>query len=348
MSRFLVDYLKSLEEYVPGEQINKKVIKLNTNESPFPPSPKIIDTLKNFNYQTLRLYPSPTLEELKKVISINYNVNENMIYIGNGSDEVLAFIFMAYFQNHKVLFPNITYGFYKVYANLYKANYKEIPLNNLEINFNDYNQEGHIIFPNPNAPTGVSISKKSIEELIKNNPNKLIVIDEAYQDFDTESVVALTMKYSNLIVVKTTSKSRGLAGLRLGYAIANNELIKDLEKVKFSFHPYNINQLAIPITITSFLDKDYFKDTTNKIVEIREWFKKELNKRDFELTDSKANFVFVKSKKLNAEDIYLKLKDRNILVRYFNKKEINNYLRITIGSKSDMEILLKNLDEIGA
>lgn len=350
MSKFLISRLSSLEEYVPGEQPrDKKYIKLNTNESPFPPSPKAMAVIDAKEKEDLRLYSDPEAKKLKEEIASYYDTDIKNVFVSNGSDEALNFFFMAFCDDtNKVCFPNISYGFYKVFANLYSLPYEEIPLkDDFSINPTDYFNKGkNIVIANPNAPTGLTLSLFDIEEIVATNPNNLVVIDEAYVDFGAESAVPLTKKYNNLLVVQTFSKSRSLAGARLGFAIGNEEIIKDLEKIKFSTNPYNINRLTMLLGQEAIKDEEYFDINRRLIIEAREFTKNALEEMDFTVLPSKANFLFVKSDKISGEELYLKLKEKSILVRHFKDEKISAYNRITIGTMDEMKSLIKAIKEI--
>lgn len=350
MSKFLIQSLSSLTEYVPGEQPrDKKYIKLNTNESPFPPSPKAVEIIDKGALCDLRLYSDPESKILKEEIAKAMGVDAKNVFVSNGSDEVLNFFFMAFCDaNQKVCFPDISYGFYKVFANLYSLNYETVALrDDFSIDINDYIAKGkNIVIANPNAPTGLTLGLCDIEKIVSSNPDNIVVIDEAYVDFGAESAVALTKKYDNLLVVQTFSKSRSLAGARLGFAIAHEDIIKDLEKIKYSTNPYNVNRLTQALGAASVADREYFQKNRLEIIKNREYTIAELKRLGFTVTDSKANFVFTQSDKIDGETLYKELKDRGILVRHFSDSKISNYNRITIGTKEDMEALIKAIEEI--
>lgn len=336
--------IRKVIPYVPGEQPHSaNMIKLNTNENPYPPSPAVIDALKNFDYDKLRLYPDPTASVLVKAIADYYNLSENQVFVGVGSDDVLAMSFLTFFNSDKpVLFPDITYSFYDVWANLYNIPFKTPALNdNFEINPDDYKQEnGGIIFPNPNAPTGLYQPLSTIENIVKSNPDVIVIIDEAYIDFGGESALPLIKKYDNLLVVQTFSKSRSMAGMRIGYAFGCPELIKFLNDVKYSFNSYTLNQTALEFGAASIKDDEYFKHSTQKIISTRERVKKELSDLGFSFPDSKSNFIFATHKNVPAKELFMALRKENIYVRYFDKPRINNYLRITIGTDEEMNALI--------
>jgi len=349
MSKFLNDSLKSFEAYVPGEQPkDKKYIKLNTNESPYPPSPEVIKALGEEVISDLKLYCDPKSSELKRKIASLYDVKEENVFVSNGSDESLNFFFMAFCSDKKdVIFPEISYGFYEVFCELYGIKYEKIPLkDDFSIDINDYiNKNKNIVIANPNAPTGLYIPLSDIEKIVSTNKNNLVVIDEAYVDFGSESAINLTKKYDNLIVVQTFSKSRSLAGARLGYAIADKEIISDMEKIKYSTNPYNINTLTQKMGIAAIDSQKYFDDNCKKIIETREFLKEEMKKLGFFVTDSKTNFLFAKHEKISGEEIYLKLREKGILVRHFSNEKIKDFNRITIGSKEEINKLILCLKE---
>lgn len=349
MSRFLSKRLSGLVPYVPGEQPqNRQYIKLNTNESPFPPSPKALEALKNEG-ERLNLYPDPEGKELISAIANRYCVPADMVFLGNGSDEILAFCFMAFCdQNIGVCYPDISYGFYKVYKDLCCLDGKEIPLQkDFSINPSDYFAKNRTIFiANPNAPTGMTLSTAEIEGILKSNPNNMVVIDEAYVDFGGESVIPLTLKYNNLIVVCTFSKSRNLAGARLGFSVASPALTADLNTIKFSFNPYNINRLTLATGKAAMDDEEYFKACTNTIIENREYTTTALKELGFLVLPSKTNFLFAKSDRIGGKKLYLKLKEKGILVRHFGNDRIKDFVRITIGQKTDMDALLSAIKQL--
>ena len=336
--------------YTPGEQPrDMEYVKLNTNESPFPPSNKVIEAVNSEEVKKLNLYPDPTGIALISALAKTYNVGEENVFISNGSDDILNFSFMAFCDKDKgAFFPEISYGFYEVYAELYGVNYKKVPLkSDFSINPADYYNAGNtVVIANPNAPTGLALSLAEIEEILKANPNDVVIIDEAYVDFGAESCVPLTKKYNNLIVVMTYSKSRSLAGGRLGFAIASAELISDLNTIKYSTNPYNINRLTMAAGIASLEDDDYYKACNKNTAEVREYTKAEIEKLGFTSTNSKANFLFAKSNKVGGEQYYLALKSKGVLVRHFKNEKIKDYVRITIGSIEQMKALIEASDEI--
>lgn len=349
MSMFLSDNYKSLVPYTPGEQVNEKVIKLNTNESPFPPSPKVKEVLSEAAIDRLNLYSDPELKELRNAIAKEFGVTADMVFCGNGSDDVLAFAIMGFCgAGGKLCCPEISYGFYPVYADLFGVELEQIPLkDDFSIDANDYiNKDKNIVIANPNAPTGLTLSFDEVEAIVSSNPDNLVIMDEAYMAFCGESCMELVNKYSNLLVVRTFSKSHSLAGLRVGFGIASKEIIEDLNKLKYSFNPYNINTLSIKAAAAAIADNEYYNDKIAQIVETRELVKAQLKELGFNCTDSKANFVFASSDKIPAADLAAELRKKGILIRYFNKAKIDNYLRITIGSAEDMQTMINAIKEI--
>jgi histidinol-phosphate aminotransferase len=345
--KFWSNITKTLTPYTPGEQLNEAdIVKLNTNENPFPPSPKVIEELKNSLGSQLKKYPDPESNELKNAIADFYNIESENVFAGNGSDEVLAHVFMSFFKDKKLYFPNITYSFYPVYCGLYEIDYQPISLNyDFKMETEDYTGlDGNIIFPNPNAPTGIGVELEVIEEILQKNPDNLVVVDEAYVDFGGKSAVGLIGKYKNLLVVQTFSKSRSLAGMRVGFAMGDAKLIEGLVRVKDSFNSYPLDRLAQIAGKVAIEDKEYFEYTCGEIIKNREWTVSELEKIGIEVLPSTANFIFAKVK--DAEKVYTELKKRKILVRYFKKPMIDSYLRISIGTREEMEILMRNIEEI--
>lgn len=342
-------YVRKVEPYVPGEQPKHKVIKLNTNENPYPPSPKVQKIIDEFDAQQLRLYPDPEVAELIAAIAKNKGLDKEQVFVGVGSDDVLAMSFLTFFGSEQpILFPDITYSFYDVWAELFRIPYEQIPLQeDFRICVDDYKRKnGGIVIPNPNAPTGIAESLDAIEEIIAANPDSVVIIDEAYVDFGTKSAQELLKTYENLLVVQTFSKSRSLAGSRIGYAMGSKKLIAYLNDCKYSFNSYTMDRLTIQVGKASMEDEPYFTEQVHRIIETREWAKEQLHKLGFDFPDSKANFIFARHKEIAAEDIFAALKQRNIYVRYFKKPRIDNYLRITIGTKEEMEQLMNALQEI--
>ena len=342
--------IRRVEPYVPGEQPEiADVVKLNTNENPYPPSPEVIEAAESFGFDRLRLYPDPQASVLVQVIADEYGFDKDCVFVGVGSDDVLAMCFMTFFNSDKpVLFPNITYSFYSVWAQLFSIAYEEVGLdsefNIIPESFNKPN--GGIIFPNPNAPTSIYLEPDKVEQIIKNNQSSVVIVDEAYIDFGGKSALELTKKYENLLVVQTFSKSRSMAGMRIGYAIGNKNLIKALNDVKFSFNSYTMNATSLVYGTCSIKDRAYFNECVQKIINTREHSKKRLTQLGFTYPDSKANFIFASHKSIRADIIFDELKKRNIYVRYFNKPLIDNYLRITIGTDEQMDKLFAALEEI--
>ena len=340
---------KRAEPYVPGLQVNKpNIIKLNTNENAYPPSPNVIQAIQMEAGENLKLYPSPTADDLRKSIASFNNLEPDQVFVGNGSDEVLAFSFMAFFEpGKKIRYPNITYSFYPVYAKLFDISYEEVPVNDDFTLPTEkfFNSEGGVILPNPNAPTSIYLGLEHIEEILKNNPDQVVIIDEAYVDFAIESAANLINKYDNLLVVQTTSKSRSLAGLRVGFALGNESLIQALIRMKDSFNSYTIDRLALAGAKAAFDDVEYFKKVTQQIVTTREKVTAQMEELGFTVLPSQANFIFVTHKEYSAKLLYEKLYEANILVRYFDQPFIDNYLRITIGTDKDMEQLIKILGD---
>lgn len=339
--------VKKVEPYIPGEQPNKlNMIKLNTNECPYPPSPQVKKAIREIESETLRFYPDPEATILVESLAKYYQVKKEQVFVGVGSDDVLAMAFLIFFNGKEpILFPDITYSFYDVWAELFGVSYSKIPLEqNFAIDPEDYNrQNGGIIIPNPNAPTGILETVETIEAIIKANPNSVVIIDEAYIDFGGESCLSLVDKYENLLVVQTFSKSRSMAGMRIGFAIGSEKIIQYLNDGKFSFNSYTMNQPSLICGVASIEDDKYFKETVSKIIDTRERVKGELSKLGFQFPDSKGNFLFVTHPMYQAKELYEALKEANIFVRYFPKARIDNYLRITIGTDKEMNTLIKFL-----
>lgn len=336
--------------YTPGEQPkNTDVIKLNTNENPYPPSPRVKSVLNEFDCGRMRLYPDPDSTVLVEAIADRYGLEPSQVFVGVGSDDVLSVAFLTFFNSEKpVLFPDITYSFYDVWADVYRIPYKQIPLtDDFRIDPRDYESEnGGIIFPNPNAPTGCEESLDMIEEIVKANQDSVVIIDEAYIDFGAESALSLIDKYENLLVIQTFSKSRSMAGMRIGFAMGNKRLIKYMNDVKFSINSYTMTPLTQLCGAEAVRDEEYFRETVNKIIKTRENSKKELAKLGFTFTDSKSNFIFASHESVSAEKIFTELKKRGIFVRYWNKPRISNHLRISVGTDKEMEALVSALKEI--
>lgn len=347
------DNVRKVVPYTPGEQPqNPNVIKLNTNECPYPPAPGVAKALQSFQADALRLYPDPAASDLTKALADYYGVKQSEVFVGVGSDDVLAMIFMTFFNSKKpLLFPDITYSFYDVWADLFRIPYRQIPLNDeFEINKEDYigKECGGIIFPNPNAPTGVLVDLAFIEDIVKANPDVIVVVDEAYIDFGGVSALPLIQKYDNLLVVQTFSKSRAMAGIRIGYAFGCEKLIKYLSDVKFSFNSYTMNRPALALGVEAVRDDAYFKEIVGKIVNTREWVKKELKELGFVFKDSMSNFIFATHPDYDIVNIFEELRKRDIYVRHFNGERIRDYLRITIGTDEEMKTLINTIKEIVA
>ena len=341
--------VRKVVPYVPGEQPNKKnMVKLNTNECPYPPAPGVEAALKEMDSDAFRLYPDPGASALVEELSSYYGVDKDQIFVGVGSDDVLAMAFLTFFNNEKpILFPDVTYSFYDVWADLYRIPYKTCELDaNWHIKPEDYKQEnGGVIFPNPNAPTGLMESLEVVEEIVKANPDVVVIVDEAYVDFGGVSALPLVDKYENLLVVQTFSKSRAMAGMRIGFAFGSKKLIKYLNDAKFSFNSYTMNRPSLILGVETLKDRAYFEETVQKIINTRERVKEQLKQLGFEFPDSKANFIFASHKSIPAKDIFEALKAEDIYVRYWNKAKINNCLRISIGTDEEMDKLIAFLTQ---
>lgn len=341
--------IRKVEPYVPGEQPQRKVVKLNTNENPYPPAPKVEEILRTFDAELLRKYPDPAAEVLVKALAEHYQVGADQVFVGVGSDDVLAMCFLTFFNSGRpVYFPDITYSFYKVWAELYRIPYE---LKSLDNEFHlvpedYYGENGGVIFPNPNAPTGLYEDLDAVEDILKHNQDVIVIVDEAYIDFAGRSAVELIDKYENLIVVQTFSKARSMAGMRIGYAISNPALIRYLNDVKYSFNSYTMNQTALLCGVEAVRDRAYFEQCVSEIVKTRQWAKEEFKKRGFEFTDSSANFLFVTHPKQDAKTLFEALKEKDVYVRYFGSRRIDQYLRVTIGTRAEMETLFSCLDQI--
>ena len=350
MSTFFSGALKNLAPYTPGEQPqDQQYVKLNTNVSPYPPSAGVITALNAKEASDLRLYSDPECKELKKALADYYKVEPENIYVGNGSDEALNFAFLSYATDGRgVAFADITYGFYPVFADLYHIPVQIVPLkSDFSIAPEDYyGLNKTIVIANPNAPTGMALSRDAIEGIVKANPDSVVVVDEAYVDFGAESCVELTKIYPNLLVVQTYSKSRSMAGARLGYAIGNAELIRDLETVKFSTNPYNVNRLTLRAGVQAIAEQDYYTENCKKIMDTRAYTKEKLEKLGFTVLDSRSNFLFARKPGTDGGAIYRGLKERGVLVRHFDKDPIRDYNRITIGTQEQMDIFLTKLEEL--
>jgi histidinol-phosphate aminotransferase len=334
--------IRKVVPYVPGEQPQHKVIKLNTNENPYPPSPKVREALEVMDTDRLRLYPDPAVSSLVASLAKRYGLSEDQVFTGVGSDDVLAMCFLTFFNSDKpILFPNITYSFYKVWADLYRIPYETPKLDeNFRIRKEDYYKEnGGVIFPNPNAPTALYEELDFVEDILQHNQDVIVIVDEAYIDFAGRSARELIDRYDNLLVVQTFSKSRSMAGMRIGYAMGNADLIRHLNDVKYSFNSYTMNQTSIACGIAAVEDDAYFCETTKKIIRTREWAKKELASMGFRFGDSKANFIFATHPDHDMNALFQDLKEHDIYVRHFSDPLIDQYLRITIGTDAEMEAL---------
>ena len=348
MSRFLCEKFSNLEAYTPGEQPQgMKYIKLNTNESPYPPSPKTI-AAAGIEAEKLNLYSDPESKLLKQRLAERYGVNYGNVFTSNGSDEILQFFFMAFCSGTDVAYPSISYGFYPVYAELFGCKSTVIPLkDDFSVDGGDY--EGinkNIVIANPNAPTGLCLTREQVEKILITNPDNIVLIDEAYVDFGGVSCVELIKKYSNLVVCMTFSKSRSLAGGRLGFCFANEEIIKDLEKIKYSTNPYNVNRMTQACGVAAIEDDSYYMDNAQKIIKTREYLTEEYKKLGFYVLDSSANFIFAKHDCISGADFYKELRENGILVRHFSKAEIKDFVRISIGTREDIETLVEKTKEI--
>ena len=348
MSRFYSQKLNDLETYTPGEQPQNlsSYTKLNTNESPFPPSEKAIEKVKN-EIEKLNLYPDPEAKDLVLEIANFYGLGKENVSVFNGSDELLSFCFQL-FGDNGVIFADITYGFYPVYAKVFKCKTTVLPVKeDFSISVDDYlNKTGTIFIANPNATTGLALTPSDIRKLLESDRNRLVVVDEAYVDFGTESAVSLVREYDNLLVVQTMSKSRSFAGARLGIAISNPEIIEDLNRIRYCFNPYNVNRLTLAGAVGAFSDKEYFDKCRKEIIKNREYLKCELKKLGFFVTDSLSNFVLAGTDKVTGKTLYEKLKEKKVLVRHFSGGRVENYVRITIGTKEQTDILIEKIKEI--
>ena len=342
--------VRRVEPYVPGEQPKvANIIKLNTNENPYPPSPKVKEVLENAKYEDLRLYPDPAAYDLIHAIAKSKGLDDNQVFVGVGSDDVLAMSFLTFFNSDApILFPDITYSFYDVWADIFRIKYETKALaEDFTINVDDYKApNGGIIIPNPNAPTGLEAPLSDIEAIVSANPDSVVIIDEAYVDFGGTSALPLIEKYDNLLVVQTFSKSRSLAGSRIGFAMGNPKMISYLNDCKYSFNSYTMDRITIEVGKAAIEDEDYFNSSVADIIATREWTKDELSDLGFDFPNSTSNFIFASHKSVSAEEIFNKLKERNIFVRYFKKPRIDNYLRITIGTDQQMKALIEALKDI--
>lgn len=344
------DNVRRVDPYVPGEQPNKpNMVKLNTNECPYPPAPGVERIARAMDCDQMRLYPDPECNVLVQALADFYHLSPEQVFVGVGSDDVLSMCFLTFFNNDKpILFPDVTYAFYDVWANLYRIPFETCPLDaDFHINPGDYKKpNGGIIFPNPNAPTGLLEPLSVIEDIVKSNPNSVVIVDEAYIDFGGVSCQSLIDKYDNLLVVQTFSKSRSMAGCRIGFAMGNKELIKYLEDAKFSFNSYTMNQPSLYMGAESVKDREYFEKTVAKVVATRERVKKQLSELGFTFPEAMGNFIFASHRSVPAKDIFLALKKQDIYVRFWDKPRISNHLRISIGTDEEMDRLLEALAKI--
>lgn len=344
------DNLRSIEPYVPGEQPNMPdMIKLNTNENPYPPSPKVVEAMKNFEIDTLRLYPDPNSQLLVDALAKRYGVGSDQLFVGVGSDDVLAIAFMTFFNSGRpILFPDITYSFYDVWAELFQIPYERPELDeNFQIIKEDYYKEnGGVVLANPNAPTGVKQNLDFLRDIIEHNQDVVVVIDEAYADFGKISALELTKQYDNVVVIQTYSKSRSMAGMRIGYAMGNPELIKAMNDVRYSYNSYPMTRLSVALGVAAVEDEEYFQETVEKVIATREWTKKELTRLGFHFQDSMTNFVFATHESVPAQKIFDALREKHIFVRHFSNPKIENYLRISIGTQQEMETFIRETEKI--
>lgn len=343
--------IRQVVPYVPGEQPqDTQMIKLNTNENPYPPSPKVTEALRQLDTDSLRYYPDPKADMLVSALAEKYCVKKSQIFVGVGSDDVLAIAFMTCFNSDRpILFPDISYSFYEVWADVFKIPYEKVKLReNFSLCPEDYFSENHknggIVFPNPNAPTGIAISVEEVEKILQHNPEVIVIVDEAYIDFGAKSAQPILEKYSNLLIVQTFSKSRSMAGMRIGFAIGNPELISYMNDVKYSINSYTINQTSLVAGTAAVEDEEYFQSTLGKIIETREWTKRELSRLGFTYPDSQTNFIFATHPNYPAKELFEALRTAHIYVRYFDKPGIDNYLRITIGTPTEMQQLITFLE----
>lgn len=345
-----IDNVRTCEPYTPGEQpSDPKMIKLNTNENPYPPSPMVEKAVKEMDIDSLRRYPDPTAGALVHALAMHYRLKDSQVFVGVGSDDVLAMLFLTFFNGEKpILFPDITYSFYDVWANLFRIPYKQIPLDeDFHIVPEDYRiPNGGIVFPNPNAPTGAALPIEAIEDIVEHNQDSLVIVDEAYVDFGAESALSLIDRFENLLVVQTFSKARSLAGMRIGYVMGNEKLIKYLNDVKYSFNSYTMNRPAIELGCAAVADDRYFLSCCQKIMKTRKKAEERLKELGFVFESSASNFIFVSHPDKPAKEIFDELRERHIYVRWFNKPRISNYLRITIGTDEEMNQLIRALKEI--
>jgi histidinol-phosphate aminotransferase len=350
MSKFWSPIVKTLVPYVPGEQPKlSKLTKLNTNENPYGPSPKALAAMRAELTDDLRLYPDPNSDLLKQAVATYYSVPSSHVFLGNGSDEVLAHAFNAFFQqDQRLLFPDISYSFYPVYCGLYGVKFDAIPLDEqFQIRLEDYARpNGGIIFPNPNAPTGCLLALDAVEQILKASPDSVVVVDEAYIDFGGETAISLVQRYPNLLVTQTLSKSRSLAGLRVGLAVGHPDLIEALERVKNSFNSYPLDRLAIVGATAAFEDREYFERTCQQVIDSREALVEQLKGKGFEVLPSAANFIFARHPQHDAAGLAAKLREQGVIVRHFKQERIAQFLRISIGTPEQNQALLDGLGQL--
>lgn len=349
MSREWTKNLRNIEPYVPGEQSkDKDIVKINANENPYPPSPKAAKVLKNFDTNKLRFYPSANSTKLKEAIAKYYKVDVSNVFVGNGSDDVLAVAFQSFFNSEKpIVYPDLTYSFYPVWCSLFGIKYKNYPVgDDFRINPEDYKEKnGGVVIPNPNAPTSLGEGLDFVEKILNYNQDSVVIIDEAYVDFGGTSSIPLIDKYENLLVTGTFSKSRSLAGLRIGFAIGSKALIDVMEAVKNSYNSYTVDSLSIEMGAASIEDDEYFKSTCKKVIKTRERVTLELKKLGFDVLDSQTNFIFATHNKHNMKSLFEYLKTQKVFIRYFSLSRIENYVRITIGTNEEMDIFLEKTKE---
>lgn len=344
--RVFENNIRKVEPYVPGEQPQGNVIKLNTNENPYPPAPGVRTALQNMDTDLMRRYPDPTAGELVHTLAEYYGVKDEQVFVGVGSDDVLAMCFLTFFNSQKpILFPDITYSFYKVWAELYRIPYEcpQVDSQSRIVKEDYYKENGGVIFPNPNAPTSIYEELDFVEDILQHNQDVIVIVDEAYIDFAGKSAMELIDRYDNLIVVQTFSKARSMAGMRIGYAISNPTLIKYLNDAKYSFNSYTMNQTSLVCGVEAVKDRIYFEEQTAKIIETREWSKKELSALGFVFPDSRSNFIFAKHPEFDAKELFEALKKEDIYVRFLGGSRIKDYLRISIGTRQEMEMLISFL-----
>lgn len=349
MSREWTKNLRNIEPYVPGEQSkDKDIVKINANENPYPPSPKATEVLKSFDTNKLRFYPSANSTKLKEAIAKYYKVDVSNVFVGNGSDDVLAVAFQSFFNSEKpIVYPDLTYSFYPVWCSLFGIKYKNYPVgDDFRINPEDYKEKnGGVVIPNPNAPTSLGEGLDFVEKILNYNQDSVVIIDEAYVDFGGTSSIPLIDEYENLLVTGTFSKSRSLAGLRIGFAIGSKALIDVMEAVKNSYNSYTVDSLSIEMGAASIEDDEYFKSTCKKVIKTRERVTLELEKLGFDVLDSQTNFIFVTHNKHNMKSLFEYLKTQKVFIRYFSLPRIENYVRITIGTNEEMDIFLEKTKE---